>query len=65
MTSQRLSLVSMYYRNHGFPDGANGKESTCQCSIRGFDFWFDPLEEEMATYFRVLAWKNSIDRGAW
>ena len=33
--------------------------------IRGFDFWFDPLEEEMATYFRVLAWKNSIDRGAW
>ena len=27
--------------------------------------WDDPLEEEMATNSRVLAWENSMDRGAW
>ena len=25
----------------------------------------DPLEEGMATHSSILAWKNSIDRGAW
>ena len=25
----------------------------------------DPLEEEMATYSRILTWKNPMDRGAW
>ena len=25
----------------------------------------DILEKEMATHSSVLAWKNSIDRGAW
>ena len=25
----------------------------------------DPLEEEMATHSRILAWENSMDRGAW
>ena len=24
----------------------------------------DPLEEEMATHFIILAWKNAMDRGA-
>ena len=24
-----------------------------------------PLEEEMATYSIILAWKNPMDRGAW
>ena len=27
--------------------------------------WEDPLEEEMATHSRILAWENPIDRGAW
>ena len=27
--------------------------------------WKDPLEEEMATHSNVLAWRISIDRGAW
>ena len=27
--------------------------------------WEDPLEEEMATYSSILAWKNPMDRGAW
>ena len=25
----------------------------------------DPLEEEMTSYSSILAWKNSMDRGAW
>ena len=27
--------------------------------------WEDPLEEEMATYSSILAWRIPIDRGAW
>ena len=27
--------------------------------------WEDPLEEEMATYFSILAWRIPVDRGAW
>ena len=27
--------------------------------------WEDPLEEGMATHFGILAWRISMDRGAW
>ena len=27
--------------------------------------WEDPLEEGMATHFSILAWRLSMDRGAW
>ena len=27
--------------------------------------WEDPLEEGMATYSGILAWKIPVDRGAW
>ena len=27
--------------------------------------WEDALEEGMATHSTILAWKNSMDRGAW
>ena len=27
--------------------------------------WEDPLEEGIATYSSILAWKISMDRGAW
>ena len=27
--------------------------------------WEDPLEEEMATHFSILARDNTMDRGAW
>ena len=27
--------------------------------------WEDPLEEGMATHFRILAWRIPMDRGAW
>ena len=27
--------------------------------------WEDSLQEEVATHSSILAWKNSMDRGAW
>ena len=27
--------------------------------------WEDPLEEGMATHFRILAWRIPMDRGPW
>ena len=27
--------------------------------------WEDPLEEDMATHSRILAWRIPMDRGAW
>ena len=32
--------------------------------VRSLD-WEDPLEQSMATHSIVLAWRNSMDRGAW
>ena len=52
----------------GFPDGASGKESSCQCRrhetrVRSLG-QRDPLEEGMATDSSVLAWRIPMDRGA-
>ena len=48
-----------------YSGGACGKELTCQCRP-GFDPWReDPLEEGMATYSRILAWRIPTDRGTW
>ena len=46
----------------GFPGGASGKEPACQCRRCNrcrFDPWGqeDPLEEEIAAHFCILAWK--------
>ena len=27
--------------------------------------WEDPLEEGMSTHFSILAWRISMERGAW
>ena len=27
--------------------------------------WEDPLEEGMTTHSNILAWRNSMDKGAW
>ena len=37
----------------------SGKESTCQCSRRGFESLGqdDPLKEEMATHSSIYAWE--------
>ena len=47
----------------GFPGGANGKESACQCRRPrryGFDPWVqeDPLEEGVVTHSSILAWRT-------
>ena len=44
-----------------FPDGSSGKESACSVgdtgnAVRSLD-QEDPLEEEMATPFTILAWE--------
>ena len=31
----------------------------------GFLGWEDPLEEDMATHSRILAWRVPMDGGAW
>ena len=46
----------------GFPGGARGKESACQCrrpqeiQVRSLG-WEDPLEKEMTTCSSILPWK--------
>ena len=48
---QFLTMCSGCY---GLPRWLSGKESTCQAGDMG---WEDSLEEEMATYSTILAWK--------
>ena len=53
----------------GLAGGSYGKEPACQCRRHkrcGFNPWVeDPLEDSMATHSSILAWRNSMDRGAW
>ena len=50
----------------GFPGGSDGKESACSAGDPGLiPGWEDPLEEGMATYSSILAWRIPMDRGAW
>ena len=49
----------------GFPGGPDGKESACHAGDRVQSLsWEDPLEEGMATYSSILAWRIPVDRGA-
>ena len=51
------------------PSGASGKEPACQCRRHEMWVWSlcreDPLEEGMAAHSSILAWRISIDKGAW
>ena len=40
------------------------KNLPANAGIRSLD-WEDPLEEGMATYSSIPAWKIPVDRGAW
>ena len=41
-----------------FDFSSDGKESACNAGDSGFILcWADPLEEEMATHSRILAWR--------
>ena len=56
--SSRLSQAT---DNNGFPGGARGKESTCQCKRSKRLVWSlgreDPLEKGLATHSCNLAWR--------
>ena len=61
------SIFLIYISYFLFPDGVSGKEPTYQGrrhKRRGFDSWLGetPLEEEVATHSRILAWGNPMDR---
>jgi len=43
---------------------AKNPPATQETWIRSLD-WEDPLEEGMATHSNILAWRISMDRGAW
>ena len=46
----------------GFPGVSDSKGSTCSEGDLG---WEDPLEEGMATYSSILAWRIPMDSEAW
>ena len=44
--------------NFGFPGGSDGKESACNGETRVWSLgWEDLLEEGIATYSSILAWR--------
>ena len=53
----------------GFPSGASGNELACQCrrqDMQGRSLgWEDPLEEGMAIYSSILAWRIPWTEGVW
>ena len=50
----------------GFPGGSDSKEPACNAETYVQSLGQeDPLEEGMATHSSVLAWRISMDRGAW
>ena len=65
MVTISYSRFSLYLRlcilsKRGFPSGSDGKESACNVGNLGSILgWEDPLEEGMATYSSVLAWRIS------
>ena len=59
--------ICIYYICYimGFPDGASGKEPTCQCRRRkkwGFDPWVGkiPWRDGMAAHSSILAWRIEV-----
>ena len=49
-----------------FPGGSDGEESACDAGDLGSILgWEDPLEKGMETHSSILAWRISMDRGAW
>ena len=45
--------------------GSDSKESTCNADLGLIPGWEDPLEEDMATHSSILAWRITMDGGAW
>ena len=62
-------FVMLYRLLQSFPGGSVVKnlpavQEKQEMRVRSLG-WEDPLEEEMATYSSILAWRIPIDRGAW
>jgi len=50
----------------GFPSGSVSPESACNVGDLGsIPGWENPLEKGMETHSSILAWRISMDRGAW
>ena len=49
-----LDIWGVSYSDLGLPCSSAGKESACSAGDLG---WEDPLEKEMATHSRILAWR--------
>ena len=50
----------------GFPGDSDSKESACNVGDLGSILgWEEPMEKGMATHSSILAWRISMDRGAW
>ena len=55
-----FDVCTLLCKVQGFPGGASGKESSCQCQemqeirVRSLS-WEDPLEKEVATHSSILA----------
>ena len=56
-----------HLQQHGGTWWLSGKELTCQCRRHEIQVWSlgreDPLEEEMATHFSILAWTEDTTHG--
>ena len=48
----------------GLPGGLDGKASKLETWVTSLGLE-DPLEEGVATHSSILAWRISMDRGAW
>ena len=63
------SFADPCYSHGGFPGGSGIKNPPAMQEMQETWVptlgWGEPLEEEMTTCSRILAWKNLTDRGAW
>ena len=51
-------IMTAFYSLQRLPGCSDGKESACNAGDLG---WEDPLEEGMATYSHILAWRTSYN----
>ena len=56
MTEKFKVEIKLYVYQLGFPGSASGKEPASKCKTR-VQSLEDPLEEGMATYSSILAWR--------
>ena len=60
-----MFLLRYLFMHLGFPHGASGKESTCQCSSHGFDPWVRKIPWRKKWQPTPVFLGNPMDRGVW